>query len=329
METIFSKLHNAITKMASQAGLVKKNTVKKKDLYASIDLTSQRLKSFTGGFEVMSDADKRALADRIYAMKTKSDAQACAAYINLAAQTRSRTDSSSAFSSIIIAAKAIANVLNNFLANIDLIFEGANDINIHTAKLSHVAMFGFIEKAEMYSNYIVALLYCISYEVSAHNGTHELDKPKPYKYSLINDKYEEFKTFHDQMMHGGRESYLNTFKSLIKSVDNIRVANSDTGSNLNMIDDSQLQGYSRGFLYQYSLNPFKWIGEQWNLIRDYIYKKREAEREAILTHINFLTAEMNGKDPNSEEYQKYVKVIAAYNEMVAKLDQKINAYYNE
>lgn len=328
METMFSKLHDEISKEVSQGGLVKKHTVKKKDFYTAVEAITQRLQTFIGGMESLSDEEKRRLVDKIYGQKTKSASQGCAAYINMAAETRSQTDSKFAFASYLTVSRSISDVLANFLTNVDAIFEGAPDITIHDAKMTHLTMFGFVDKADLYSNYVTTLFNVIAYEVIQNNGTHELKAPAPYKYSMINASYEKVKNFHLNMLAQGRDVYLNTFKSLMRSTDNIRVANADTGSNISMIEDSRLQSYSRGLLGQFSLNPFRWLGEQWNLLRDNYYKKKEAERDQIMTIVSLLQMDLNNMDKNSDAYQKNVKVIDAYNAMLAKLDQKINSYYN-
>ena len=48
-----------------------------------------------------------------------------------------------------------------------------------------------------------------------------------------------------------------------------------------------------------------------------------------MAHVTLLQLDLADKDPNSEEYAKAVKIIDSYNQMIAELDQKINAYYNE
>ena len=53
------------------------------------------------------------------------------------------------------------------------------------------------------------------------------------------------------------------------------------------------------------------------------------EKEWMESHVALLKLQLQNVDPNSDEYRKQVKIIAAYDEMIAGLDQKIDAYLNE
>ena len=327
MVTIFSKLHDAIKKEAEAVGLVKKRTINKRNFADDLKILIGRYQNVIGSVGAMPTTDLQQMADRIYTHKTDSNCPGCSAYIAIATEVKAKNDHKIAFDSMIMVSKAIENVLANFAANVDVIFDGAQDVNIHTAKLSHLACFGFVENAEMYIEYLVSLLSVITYEIIENNGVREIKKPLPYKYEYIKNHTDQFIQFHHSMLNGGNRTYLDTFKSLKKSMDDVRVSNADTGSNIEMIDDNKLLQLSHGLFGQFSLNPFKWLGEQWTLIRNCHYMKMASEREDLIAHVNLLQMDLANKDPNSPEYAKMVKVIDSYNEMIGKLNQKLEKYY--
>ena len=327
MVTLFSKLHDAIKREAEAVGMLKKRTITKKNFADDLRILIARYQNIIGSIGAMPITDRQSMADRIYTHKTDSNARGCGAYIAIATEVKAKNDHKIAFDSMTMVSKCIENVLANFAANVDVIFEGANDLNIHTAKLSHLACFGFVENAEMYAEYLIDLISIVTYEIIENNGVREIKQPLPYKYKYIVDKLDQFIQFHRSMLNGGHRTYLDTFKSLKKSMDDVRVANAETGSNIEMITDTKLVQLSHGLFGQFSLNPFKWLGEQWNLLRNAKYMKMASEKEDLIAHVNLLQMDLANKDPNSPEYAKMVKVIDTYNEMIGKLNQKLEKYY--
>jgi hypothetical protein len=73
---------------------------------------------------------------------------------------------------------------------------------------------------------------------------------------------------------------------------------------------------------------FQSLGELWNLIKNHKYTKAKKEKEWMEAHVALLKLQLQGVDPNSDEYRKQVQIIESYNEMIAELDQKIAQYEN-
>ena len=329
MITAFTKLHDAIVKASKATGSTSKYTVYKKSLLDDLKMTSSRCENLVGTFNALSNADKQNIANKIYIRKNDPKSKACGIYATIANQCRTVADTKIAFSSITDGLKATENVINNFIANIDIIFEGGDDVNIHTAKMSMLAAFGFIEKTEMYLSFILALFTTITYEIVENDGTRELAVPQPYRYKFLADKLDDFVQFHSSIINGGNRVYLETFKSLKGSLDDVKVANPETGSNIEMIDNAKLSSLSRGLFGSFSLNPFKWLGELATVHRHNKYVEMAAEKEDLLAHVSLLQMDLAEMDPNSAEYQKMIKVIDNYNKIIADMDRKIEAYYIE
>lgn len=332
MATLYT-LDKDIQVAAESFGSVKNRTISAGNFKDNLSVMIQRYRALTDAFDKLSVKDKQKYADRIYATKNDSQAgpggKACKIYSDIVAATKSRSDSRVAFDDIVKTAKAIRNVLDNFYANSNLVLDNQDHLNIINAKLSHATALGFIQEAQHFLDYTYCLFNTTTYEIVQKNGVHELASVPPYRYKFLEDFKSEFiGTF--QKMSGGRHTtYLNNFKKLRNSKDNIYLTNQDRGSNLIMLDDVTKQNVDKNFVGTWSLNPFRWLGELYNVYRHNMYTKMAAEKEDLMAHVTLLQLDLADKDPNSEEYAKAVKIIDSYNQMIAELDQKINAYYNE
>ena len=255
--------------------------------------------------------------------------KACKIYADVVAATKSRNDSKVAFDDINKTAKAIKNVLDNFYANSSIVMDNKDHLNLINTKLSHATALGFIQQAQHYLDYVLCLFNTTTYEIVQKNGVHELAPVPPYRYKFLEDYKNEFVEISQKMSGGKHNTYLDNFKKLKSSKDDIYLTNQDRGSNLVMLDDLTKQNMNKNFIGTWSLNPFRWLGELYNVYRHNMYTKMAAEKEDLMAHVTLLQLDLADKDPNSEEYAKAVKIIDSYNQMIAELDQKINAYYNE
>ena len=315
-------------------GTVKERTITVGNFKDSLSVLIQRYKALTTAFDKFTTKERQKLADRIYNTKNTSQAadggRACKIYADIVAAVKSRNDSRVAFEDIIKTAKAISNVLSNFYANANLVFDQADSINIHNTKLSHVSALSVIEEARKYLDYVMCLFNTTTYEIVQHNGIRELAPVAPYRYKFMDDFKNDFIETYNRMSNGRHTAFLNEFKKLRVSKDNIYVSNPNSGSNIPMMGrDKKSFSIVNLILGQYPLNPFLWLGELYNVARHKYYVKLQAEKENLEAHVAMLQMDLADKDPNSEEYAKAVKIIDSYNQMIAELDQKINAYYNE
>lgn len=332
MPSLF-QLDPQITAAMEAFGDLKRNTVSSKNFKDNLAILIQRYKSLLTAFDKFHPADLQKLADRIYATKNNipnmKQGKACQTYAEIVASIRSTKDAKVAFSDMNKTAKNILNVLNNFYVNAGAVFGGSDTISIQNAKLSHLSAMGFVEEAEKYLDYEVSLLNTVTYEIVNRNGVSELAPIAPYRYKFLDDFKQNFIDFYNKMMGGKHTAYLSGFKKLIKSKDNIFVGNVTGGSNLPYLSDKSKAEMDKNLFGTWSLNPFRWLGELYNVWRHDKYVKMGAEREELMAHVALLQLELSEKNPNSEEYAKAVKVIDSYNQMIAELDRKINAYYNE
>lgn len=318
---------------AESFGTTQSRTISAGNFKDNLSVMIQRFRALSDAFDKLSVKDKQKYADRIYSAKNESQAgagsKACKIYADIVSSVKSRNDARVAFDDIIKTSKAIRNVLDNFYANSKLVLDNMDHLNIHNAKLSHATALGFIQEAQHYLDYTLCLFNTTTYEIVQRNGVHELAPIAPYRYKFLEDFKNEFINTFKKMSGGRHSTYLENFKKLRTSKDNIYLTSQDRESNLVMLDDVTKQNIDKSFIGTWSLNPFRWLGEIYNVYRHNMYTKMAAEKEDLLAHVTLLQLDLADKDPNSEAYAKAVKIIDAYNQMISELDQKINAYYNE
>ena len=332
MSSLFT-LDPQITHAMESFGDLKKNTVTSKNFKDDLAITIQRYKNLLDAFGKLNATDLQKFADRIYATKNNipnmKEGKACQIYAEITTAVKSSNDSKVAFSDMNKTAKNILNVLNNFYANANIVFDGKDTISVQNAKLSHISAMGFIEKAQTFLDYQVSLLNTITYEIVNRNGVSELAPIAPYRYKFLDDFKQTFIDFYSKMSNGKHSVYLSQYKKLKKSKDDVFIGTAQGGSNLAYLSDTAKADMDKNLFGTWSLNPFRWLGEMYNLYRHNKYVKMGAEREDLMAHVALLQLELSEKNPNSEEYAKAVKVIDSYNQMIAELDRKLEAYYNE
>ena len=331
MKSLF-QLDSEIVHAMESFGSTAKNTITTKNFKDNLQILLQRYNSFLTAFSKFNQADLQKLADRIYATKNnipdQAEGKACQVYTEIIAATKDPKGSRVAFDGIVKTMKALENVLKNFAVNAGTVM-GTDTISISNAKLSHASSIGFIEQAEQFMDYSNSLLFSITNEIAVRNGVKELSPIPQYRYKFLDDFKQQFIDTMNNFGGGKHSSYLSAFKKLKQSKDDIYLGSKVGGSNLDYMSDATKTSLSKNLFGTWSLNPFRWLGETWNMIRHNKYIKMSAEKEELMAHVSLLQMELAEKDPNSKEYAKAVKVIDSYNQMIAELDQKINAYYAE
>ena len=331
MKSLF-QLDSEIVHAMESFGSLQKNTISAKNFKDSLSILLNRYQSFLTAFSKFHPTDLQKLADRIYATKNsipdQREGKACQVYAEIVAATKDTKGSKSAFDGIVKSMKAIENVLKNFSVNAGIVMDG-DTINISNAKLSHASAIGFVEQAEQFMDYSNSLLFSITNEIAVRNGVKELSPIPPYRYKFLDDFKQQFISTINNFSGGKHNNYLSAYKKLKKSKDDIFLSSKIGGSNLDYMSDATKHDLDHNLFGTWSLNPFRWLGETWNMIRHNKYVKMAAEKEELMAHVSLLQMELAEKDPNSKEYAKAVKVIDSYNQMIAELDQKISAYYAE
>ena len=57
-------------------------------------------------------------------------------------------------------------------------------------------------------------------------------------------------------------------------------------------------------------------------------RRLRSERDLMQARVQLLKLELDGVDPESPEYKKQLKIIENYTAIIARIDQKLDKYYN-
>lgn len=266
-------------------------------------------------------------SDRVKFVQTITDKAAdvsnffCATCAEVSKAIKDRKGGLDAFA---VTAQNILTVLQMVERNVNVIFS-EKFTTIYNTRLSQLAVFFMVDRAQIFANFSVYLYDGMLYDIVVNEGEHELDQPRPYRYQYIR----EYKDTVIEIMKAGSTS--NGANALISEIDRLRKDYDTPLINDNNQVPKDFMPKSRGFgLIEGGVSilamVFRYFGEWGVMLRNLKYQKMLQEREWLQNHTDLLKLQLNGADPNSEEYRKAVKIINTYNEMIKELDLKINSY---
>ena len=306
----------------------KMQTINKEDFKENLLILIDRLKNLQNSINEFSPAERKSLADGIYKASSNAKNEACNFYIQIA-KALNKADLRIAFDSFLFIAGQYVKTLEAIDRTTSQAFKD-KAITVFNTKLSQVAIFGIIGEAELFCDVVTCLMNNITYELVENNGIKELPPQKPYRIRKVADNLEEF-------IDICKNRVANTSAQLAQEIDKIRTSQDvalvadDNSVNTGFIRTDKLTPIGRGLVASGARKffIFRWLGEQWNLIKHQRYLKAKKEKEWMESHVALLKLQLQEVDPNSPEYRKQVKIIESYDEMIAELDQKIDAYLND
>ena len=306
----------------------KMNTINKDDFKENILMLIERLTNLQQMFAAFSPQDRIVMADKIYKASNDRNNLACNAYVTIA-KSIGRNDLKSAFESFSYITMHYIKALETIERNTSNTFKD-KAITVYNTKLSQVAIMGVIEEAETFADFTVYLIDNISYEICENNGVKELPMTKRYRIQKI----QKYLTEYIQICKNRMSSNASVITSEIDRVKNnldVNLVDENNNPNTGFMQFEKYSPVVRNFMQTGARKfiIFRWLGEQWNIIKHSRYLKAKKEKEWLESHVALLKLQLQNVDPNSDEYRKQVKIISAYDEMIAGIDQKIDAYLNE
>lgn len=219
---------------------------------------------------------------------------------------------------------AYAVVLDEVAKNIDNIFQNKS-INLFNTKVSHAVVFGMIADAEIFCKFVDWFnTLMMSEMIPALPGI------LPYQLKYLEAAVKVVPALINRVVNGRFNS---TFVAGIMNYKNggsdVLVVNGDNQSNAKFakiagnVTDSDIESGARG------INLFKKIGDWWVTLKDEKMRRLRAERDLVQARVQLLKLDLDGMDPESPEYKKQVKIIENYTALIARLDQKLDKYYNQ
>lgn len=304
---------------------VKMDIISKENFQENFEILNTRLQNYISCLTEMDDKTKELLAGKILSASKNSQNVACALYSDIATSLNTK-DTKHAFESYIFIANTFVSSIKVIARNMNKIFANKG-ITVHNSKLLHVVVFGVMTEADCFINYATYMLDNVIYETTVRNGVRELPQPRKYRYEYIKKNVKRFKSICKIRLTGSAvidNAISNSFASeldvnLIAEDNSINSGFFNINKMANHVKASAVHGARRFII-------FRWLGEQWNLFKHAKYLKAVKEKEWLQSHIAILKMDAAGIDPDSDEYRKHVKIIEAYNNMLADLDKKIDTY---
>lgn len=301
----------------------KMRKISKEDFKENLGLIMGQLTNFINTISNIQGSDKDQFSKRIVVFATPGNL-----FCNTCVEISKLLHAPKVgFDQFVMVAQNLNSVLQMVERNVNVLFN-EKFTTVYNAKVSQLAVFQIVNQAQIFSNFAVYLFDGILYEIIVNEGVHELNQPKPYRYDFIN----KYKLGVVELMKVG--SLPNGANQLISEIDNLRKS-----SDVSLINDvNQVNGAIRVVKNKFGLleggatilaSIFRYFGEWGVLMRNLKYQKMIQEREWLQNHTDLLKLQLNGVDPNSDEYRKAVKIINTYNDMIRDLDLKISSYMED
>ena len=212
-------------------------------------------------------------------------------------------------------------VLDQCIDNIDGLFAEKN-ITIYNTKISHVAIFGMIQNARVFGQFVsdyVALF------MADRNSS--LFKPARYTMEALKSHTADAVEIINRTLGGKLDkSFVQAIKKYHASGTDIGVVNGSSKSAVqfarinNDVTDTDIKAGAKG------LAIFRFIGDWFVDLEDAKRRKLIAERDQLEARAQLLQLELNGTAESSPEYKKYTTIIKNYQSLIDRLNAKIAKY---
>jgi len=305
-------------------------TVNKEDLREDLNMVLSQLDDVSNIFAALPVGDRRIMAKKIVSIASIKSNVACDIYCRIA-KTLRRDDLNVAFSSYTALCLTYKKIIEQFNRSFDKWFNNPK-MTIYSTKMSQVVIFGMIDEAKLFCKYTTSLFSFVTFEITQHNNISELQEPKKYRKMLIVDKANDFTTNCIRRLADNPYVFSDDMDKASQDID-INITTETGETNMGFVNPANIPASLRHSLTigskSFIINIFRWVGEQWVMHKHIKYLKQRKEKEWMEAHVALLQMDLQGKDPNSDEYRKLVAVIDNYNEQIAALDQKIAEYEQE
>ena len=215
----------------------------------------------------------------------------------------------------------LVTILDECVDNIDSIFADKN-ITIFNTKISQVAVFGMLDNARMFSQYVVDYIGLFMSDRSK-----ELYKPAPYSLKSLEENIDAVTDLINRIIGGKLDkSFVNSIKRYRGAGADSNVASNDNKANTSFakvngdVTDNDIVSGAKG------LTIFKWIGDWFVDRTDTKIRKLRAERDMLQERARLLQLELDGVDESSPEYKRQAEIIKNYQKLIDRLNQKLAKY---
>ena len=221
--------------------------------------------------------------------------------------------------------QASSSIIGEIVANVDMLFGDDKSFNLYNTKISHVAVYGIVDSARILAKFAEAYITAIIADKKS-----DTFKVPAYQSKYLEAHVSEVADICCRMINGRmRKIFTTGVINYRKSGSDVALVSAENASNSKFakiggqVTESDISTGCRG------LRIFRIIGD---FITDWFDDEARANRALRDQHkarVECHRMELEGEDPNSERYKRIVKIIKNYNDMIDRLNQKIDKYYNE
>lgn len=313
----------------------RRNALTEQDIVKSIDDPLANLESFVSCYEKFLDPKDINAFMTTLKQRVGKENPVMAVYLALAQNYTGSTktaESLSQLSQLYLANKNLIKILKELRANVADILN--NDVlSLDNCTVTSAAALGLIRQADILSEFS-----CILWTELINLYTETPVSTLKYKLVFLNDNLKLVAAMvNDLTQKKARYSFTRAVHEVRRQNNDALLQSEDVSYN-KYVSDNKLVPLIIGigvtfttisFLGIFRLNPIKLIAERldrWHYDR---YLKRKDLHEWMVGYTALLRYDLESKDPSSPEYQRLRKVIAAYDEKIAKYVRKIKEYEDE
>lgn len=226
------------------------------------------------------------------------------------------------FSTVVSTAKVFSAILSEINKNIDKII-GDGGINIYNCRISSVMTLGILREIDIFTQ--TATILWKHFTDTCFNDTTSL---LGYQSAYVRENFDKYINIINNVL--SREHNYNFLQDIgdvqKKNSDLVLYANSQ--SFLHMLNPANLTKNAYHHL-EYGIIGFgviTWMIQQYDDWKHAKYLKNKDFKSWLEARATLLRLELNGADRNSNEYQKLLQIIQAYDAKIVEYDRKLAEY---
>lgn len=230
------------------------------------------------------------------------------------------------FGPMIFTSRVCIKNMQDILQNVDTIVGSSNGFIVGETKVSQGVFLGVLEASKLFSRYNMYLIALVSHINSGSSN----DMPK-YMLTYLENNLDNYAAIVNSIsLSSGKHSVMNDIAGIKSSGLDLRFyidKNNTAASQSRLITD--VLGIENIFvtLFNIAIVPIALIGEVYIDARHQYYADMGEQKKWLETHVANLRMEM-AEDATGKEKAQAKKAIAYYEDKIAKIDKKTDAYYN-
>ena len=305
---------------------IKLRAMEKADLRKTIKSTISRHERYMEVFSTFTPSTYKSIATKYVDIVKKSPIPTATihdAYRKLLTG-KAKSEEDKAFMSTLYGInKEYRDILIEINKNLDKLFD-EEVIHLSNVRMSQVAALGIIRSAEIH---VTWSMYWWAQFIKIANGI----QTPPHKYRM-DYLQENLKTVTNNVNHiynhTGPYSFLNEADQLKRKDADFVLGAFAQGNFIGMLRPSN---YTKGFFDNIetalsTLNIFRWGMEKWDDYLNECNKRNEEEYFWMQGYVALLKEDLRNMDHNDPKYKEQIKVIEAWDDLIADYDRKITAY---